>query len=135
MRQVNADRECVANGFCRPSHRSSKATGRWCMGHIGVPHLYMWERKTDGYANNVASRWLHDERVCFVCGRKEHRHRVTCRVCGAHRRMVYGFVTHLFRGKLIRGLCSQFACECVDNNWSEWALSRDEAVDVVVKVA
>jgi hypothetical protein len=132
MRQINASRECVADGFCRPTHRSSKPTGRWCMGHVGVSHLYMWERKSCGYANVVASRWLHEERICFMCGRKEHRYRVTCKACGAHRRMVYGFVTWCFRGRWIRGLSSQYACDCADNNWPGWSVGRDEAVDVAL---
>lgn len=95
VRSVGADRACVARGECRPKHRASKDTARWCKGKRGVEHQYEW-RAYDSLPNHFHGHrtptpeveW--QMRVCATCGRQEWQTRYIHKACGGlvHRRSV-----------------------------------------------
>lgn len=39
---MDRTRECIADGHCRPRHRSAKNMRRWCRGRVGVEHSWAW---------------------------------------------------------------------------------------------
>lgn len=72
-RRVNAERECVNLGECRPRHASHKQTGRWCKGRVGI--LHAWEAtKTPTHPRNLQPNELGFfslSYACSTCGRKK----------------------------------------------------------------
>lgn len=73
MRRTDKLRECVAVGECRPGHRSSKDTRRWCKGRIGVEHQWAWSQsvvKGADAATGERGFWVEHE-SCSGCGREK----------------------------------------------------------------
>lgn len=107
-------RECVSIGECRPPHKASKNTRDWCKGRIGIPHMYMYEPDHRFMYRHQARpnwRWFFESLVCFGCGRIDTMWaRITCRDCGARRRVVWSHSPGLYWK-------SAWACECPDNRW------------------
>lgn len=91
-KQLDANRSCVAAGECRPRARSSKDTGRWCKGRVGIPHAFMWVPDTawmGRWARDAEDlRWVHQRRECIGCFKhgSTWRARVFCGVCGSPER-------------------------------------------------
>jgi hypothetical protein len=88
---VDKNRECIANGECRPRHRSRKNRSKWCGGHEGREHRYVWTDDCElpnahGAAWN-RDRWRGEEggycnqtELCTVC-KKQRGWRTVCH-CG-----------------------------------------------------
>lgn len=107
---MDAHRECIAVGECRPRHNSRKDTKRWCKGRVGVPHIWLFEEsvQTRFGVPLAPTRWRYESVRCFGCGKPERGERVTCHYCGAHARHVYRYVDGCLYGEA-------WACDCPDN--------------------
>lgn len=87
-RGMNAERQCVLNGECRPRHGGGKSTAKWCRGRVGIPHTWEWIRNdrlpnASGYVGRTRNKpnrvW--ETQVCFDCG-KHGDGRSYCGPCG-----------------------------------------------------
>jgi hypothetical protein len=115
---MDANRECIEQGYCRPRHKAHKNTRDWCKGRVGVPHAYLYEPYDRFKHYGRRGRWLYESLVCFGCGRVKRKMfaRVTCVHCGAHKRTVYEFCrVHPKTGQLLYRGRSAWACDCPDN--------------------
>lgn len=74
---MDKDRECVADGHCRPPHRSRKDRARWCRGKVGVEHQWQWVDAEDlpNATNNGKRKPFYGERLGY---RRERRVCITC---------------------------------------------------------
>lgn len=68
------ERECISAGECRPQHRSSKDTRRWCKGVDGREHCWQWVFRHE--LANANRRLAHgrgivwQQQVCDGCGKQ-----------------------------------------------------------------
>jgi hypothetical protein len=85
---VDKHRECVAEGHCRPPHKSRKDRAKWCRGKVGVPHQWQWVNEAS-LPNAHQRKPLRGERlgyegevrVCSECGKRAFDFRRRCH-CG-----------------------------------------------------
>jgi hypothetical protein len=86
QREVDASRQCVAVGECRPPHRSKKDTRRWCRGKVGVEHQWAWVRRSELPNAHILSRRRESDedrrdRIAIE-GLGKHEEVHVCRSCG-----------------------------------------------------
>lgn len=83
---VTKQPSCIEVGECRPKHRSSKDTHRWCKGRVDIPHTWEWQRQRTHLEieQRMGLRYnrITEEPVCFGCGKIDFRRRHYCRLCG-----------------------------------------------------
>ena len=77
---------CVEVGECRPNHRASKNTHRWCKGRVGIPHTWEWRRGRNELELEqrfgMTFNRVTEHPVCFGCEKVDFRRRSYCRLCG-----------------------------------------------------
>lgn len=76
---MDKERECIANGECRPRHQSRKSTKIWCKGREGVEHDWTW---VDEYEVPGSFWFSWFSRTGHVDNRMVIRERKVCRTCG-----------------------------------------------------
>lgn len=117
-KQLDAQRSCVALGECRPRARSNKSTRRWCKGHEGVPHTWLWELDPERHRSGKPSRWVYQRVVCFGCGKVSHfKRRSFCGRCGSPGRY---FNIHRETGKLEVPTTSARGYVCYSPNTTQY---------------
>ena len=95
IRSVDATRECIAVGECRPTHRATKDRRHWCKGRVGMAHEWRWTPEdrlpnTNRYGRRHRSVITRERLVCVECGRQDWATRQRCADCGTFiRRLPY----------------------------------------------
>lgn len=75
--------QCIEQGYCRPKHRATKDTKRWCKGKPGRLHRFLWQEDLP----YVRTGWIDRRRyvlehpVCLDCGKHGVGYRRRCKVC------------------------------------------------------
>jgi hypothetical protein len=90
-RAVNADRACIVEH------------GDWCRGHEGVPHAWEWQADPEWRSRELrlgVTRWQHQRRLCFGCGKVRHEWRAHCRACGSPQRYYSERKSGVWRGRV-----------------------------------
>jgi ribosomal protein L37E len=78
--------DCVEVGECRPKHRGTKDTRRWCKGRVGVPHTWEWLRDRNDAEREqrmgLVYNRITEHPVCFGCEKVDFKSRSYCALCG-----------------------------------------------------